>query len=215
MTVGDGIFWSTVLILFAAAVYHISIRNKWKVVGKTIGVFLVIGAMGTGAIWGYFSYKNRPTPTTELNGVRLGMTPLEVRLAKGAPTTEEEAKGEKEDEKVKLGWQFRGELGDESTVVIFYGSTTDTMKVAIVCARGGYSTLLGLGRHSNEKDVIKKLGQPSTVSISKDGLSKIMSFESFKVAYELTKGQVTELCVTESGGVNYVEQYQQKDTQPK
>lgn len=215
MTVGDGILWSTVLILFAAAIYHISIRKKWKVVGKTIGVFFVIGAMGTAAIWGYFTYKNRPTPATELNGVRLGMSPLEVKLAKGAPTTEQNAKDEKQDEKFTLSWQFRSDLGDESTVVIFYGVTADTMKVSIVCARGGYSTLLGLGRYSNEKDVIKKLGQPSAESISKDGLSKIISFKSFKVAYELTKGQITELCVTESGGVNYVEEYQQKSAQPK
>lgn len=215
MTVGDAIFWSTVLILFAAAIYQVSIRKKWKFVGKTIGVFFIIGAVGSAAIWAYFSYKNRPSPATELNGVRLGMTPLEVKLAKGAPTIDQEATGDKQDDKFKLSWQFRGNLGDESTVVIFYGASADTLKVSIVCSSGGYPTLLGLGRYSGEEDITKKLGQPSAESISKDGLSKFMSFESFTVAYELSKGQVTKVCVTESGGVSYVEEYQQKSTEPK
>jgi hypothetical protein len=34
MTLGDGVFWSTVLLLLAVAAYQISIRGKWTSDGE-------------------------------------------------------------------------------------------------------------------------------------------------------------------------------------
>jgi hypothetical protein len=51
MTVGDGILWSTVLVLLAVAVHQISVHKKWKLVGKGIGFVLLLGAAAGLAIW--------------------------------------------------------------------------------------------------------------------------------------------------------------------
>ena len=44
MTLGAGILWSTVLLILSAVIYLISVRSKWKTVGKVFGVLFVIGA---------------------------------------------------------------------------------------------------------------------------------------------------------------------------
>jgi hypothetical protein len=137
------------------------------------------------------------------------MGPLEVKLLKGQPTNAADSTPSKQGDEFGLWWLFRSDGGDGSTMVTFYGPTPDSLKAAIVCARGGYSTLLGLGRFNTEKDVLTKLGEPTSQSIGKDGLSKIISFKPLKVAYELTKGSVSEICVTESGTIGYVEEYPQ------
>jgi hypothetical protein len=216
MTIGDGIFWSTVLILLSAAIYQISIRKKWKLIGKTIALLFLFGAVGGATIWGWYSYNNLPSPVAELNGIRLGMSPVEVKLVKGPPSNEQKATIAQQDNEFRLSWEFSSAWGgDESTAVIFYGATPDNLKVAIICGSGGYSTVHGLGRYNNEKDIIRKLGQPTSESINSDGLSKFISFKPLKVAYELTKGQISQVCVTEAGGVGYTNEYQGKSIQGK
>lgn len=211
MTIGDGIFWSTVLILVSAAAYQASIREKWKVVGKAVGLLMLVLAVGGAAVWGWYSYSNRPRPVSELNGVRLGMTPVEVKLAKGSPSNEKDNKIDQDGDKPRLGWLFSGgQATDESTIVVFFGTTPEDVKAAIVCAEGGYGNLLGLGPYSSEKDIIERLGAPSSVSIHENGLSKFVSFKPLKVAFELTKGQVSKMCVTRYGRVAYTSEYHGK-----
>jgi hypothetical protein len=207
MTIGDGILWSTLLVLLSVAIYQVSIRQKWKLLGKIIGLVILVCVAGGAGLWAWYKYSNRPSPVLELNGVRLGMSPVEVKLAKGSPTAEATETGDKQDREFKLGWVFSSDGSDERTEVIFYGPTTESAKASIVCGRGGYSTVLGLGRFNSKKDVIEKLGQPTAESISKDALSKLMSFKPFNVAFELTKDQVTAVCVAESGRVGYIEEY--------
>ncbi len=116
MTIGDGIFWSTVLILLSAAIYQISIRKKWKLVGKMVALLLLFGVVGGAAIWGWYSYNNRPSPVAELNGIRLGMSPVEVKLVKGPPSNEQKATIDQQNKEFRLSWKFSStQAGDEST----------------------------------------------------------------------------------------------------
>lgn len=85
MTLGDGILWSTVLILTAAAIYQFSVRKLWNTVGKVSTVVVLIGAVVGGGFVGWNHYKLRPHIVNEIGELRLGMTPLEVTLAKGEP----------------------------------------------------------------------------------------------------------------------------------
>jgi hypothetical protein len=53
--------------------------------------------------------------------------------------------------------------------------------------------------------VIKKLGNPDSVSASNDALTKIDSFRKLKVAFVFTRGALTHKCVTESGSMDFRE----------
>ena len=60
MTLGDGIFYSTVLLVLAGSVYFISVNGKWnpvgkvlKLAGKVIGALVLAGVAIIGAFMGY------------------------------------------------------------------------------------------------------------------------------------------------------------------
>jgi hypothetical protein len=206
MTLGDGIFWSTVLLLLAATFYLATVRKKWKTVGKVAGVLVLTITAIAGSVWGWSRYQNRPYTVETFAGVRLGMRPLEVKLTKGAPT--DEGTLEKDDDgKFRMEWVF-GDSTNEQLAVLFYGSDEADLKVSVVCESGGYDTLLGIGRFHKEEDVRQKLGAPTSESIAADGLAKLMSFKKWKVAFEVSKGSVADRCITESGGVSYIDEYQ-------
>jgi len=205
MTLGAGILWSTVLILTAAAVYQISVRKRWKTVGKAFGILILIGALIGGGVWGWIEYQDRPYVVEELGNVRLGMTPLEVKLAKGKPTTERNATEQEDSDKFKTNWIYGS--GDTYLWIVFYGKDPNGLKASIICKKGGYGKLLGLGKYNSEKDVVEKLGEPDHESISSDGLSKAISYTQWKVAYEITKGDISQLCITETGSISYPEEY--------
>jgi len=40
MTIGDGIFYSTILLVLAGAIYAISVRGKWKEVGEVFSLLM-------------------------------------------------------------------------------------------------------------------------------------------------------------------------------
>jgi hypothetical protein len=66
--------------------------------------------------------------------------------------------------------------------------------------------LFGFDNSSTEDAVIKKLGEPSAVSIARDGLSKIDSYSKWKAAFIISKGTVSGKCATSSGIVAYHEE---------
>lgn len=205
MTLGSGIFWSTVLILVVLGVRLISAKKKWRLVSKIVGGLILAIAAVVAGLNRWDAYQKRPRVVDELAGVRLGMTPVEVKLAKGAPDQQEDQPGDKGD----LGqrWLFGTREYDEKLGVLFYGKSEDSLRVSIVCLRDSYRELLGIGRFSSEADLISKLGQPSGTSIAKDGLQKLVSFERWKVAYEIAKGQVSQICISETGSVSFVDEY--------
>ena len=204
MTVGDGVFSSTILLLLGLAVYQISTRGKWRTVGKLMAALVLAGALvGTG-LWRWSVYANRPRAATELNGIRLGMTLIDVSLAKGKADSEQVDTSDPNN--IGLTWGF-GATNEERTLVIFVGPTKESVHVKIVCQNGSYASLLGLGMYSTESAVIDRLGSPTRTSIKADGLGKVLSFKGYNAAYELTKGQVAEVCITSTGEVTYSLEY--------
>ena len=86
------------------------------------------------------------------------------------------------------------------------------VRVSIICESGGYGDLLGLDRFDSEEDIVSRLGEPSGESISESGLSRIISFAEWKVAYELVEGRISQRCVTESGVVAYRDEYEEESS---
>jgi hypothetical protein len=222
MTLGSGILWSTVLLLLAVAIYQVSTHHKWKTVGKVFGVLILCGVLISGAIWGWYAYQNRPQVVTELDGVRLGMTPLEVKLLKGAPTAASEmtqepdrsAGGEEPSPATfRLAWTFGNTQSFGGVLyVVFRGAARDHLKTSIICETDGYDKALGLGRFNSEREIVEKLGSPSEQSIDRQGLKKTISYKRWNVAYEITKGSVSSVCITASGRVRYRHEYDETES---
>lgn len=228
MTLGEGILWSTVLILTAAAVCQVSIRRWWKTVGKVFGVQVLIGGIIGAGVWGWFEYQDRPYVVEELNGFRLGMVPAEVLLAKGKPENYNE-EPVKEGDKFILGWSFqpvgtdpilplpRGfrldRRGIDGHWAFFSGDSPNEMELDLVCEYSGFTSVLSIKPTTSEDSVIKKLGQPSNESIRTDGLAKFISYEQWNVMYEIEKGQVFGLCIISSGRASYFDKYEEEQAE--
>jgi hypothetical protein len=50
--------------------------------------------------------------------------------------------------------------------------------------------LLGFSIGSSYNEVVKKLGQPSSISTSTDGLKRLLSFEKYQAFFEFSQGKV-------------------------
>jgi len=238
MTLGEGIFWSTVLILVAFFLYQVSVKRKWKTVGKVFAILVLVGALIGGGFWGWNVYESRPRIMGELGGVRLGMSPVEVKLLKGVATQGDEVvelekmttftpkqlriieevrarmardkQGERDDDKkFKMTWVYKqSEYSDEHLIIRFTGDEQNALRTSTICESGGYNRIFGLNTYYlYEESVIKKLGTPSHESISSDGLKKMISYEQWKVAFEIEKNHVISWCVTESGKMTYTNEY--------
>jgi hypothetical protein len=211
MTLGDGIFYSAVLLIVFFTIHQLSVRAKWKSVTKISAVVVLAVAVLAGVGWGVYKYTDRPVVAEELDGVRLGMSPVDVKLAKGEPS--DAGAAEKDDEgQFRMGWLF-GDLSDDNAktlMVLFYGKDANNLTADVVCERNGYSQVNGVGRYHAEKDVIARLGNPTDQSIDKQALRKMISFKSLKTAFEITAGSVSEVCISSSGSVTYREEYDPK-----
>jgi len=53
MTVGEGIFWSTVLVLVFASVVLLTKHKRWRTFWKVVVVILVLGAFFGVGVWLY------------------------------------------------------------------------------------------------------------------------------------------------------------------
>lgn len=203
MTIGTGIFLSTILVLIALGVYRISKAGMWRIVGKWVAgaVFLcVLAAVG---LWGWNEYQGRPQAVDSLDGVRLGMSQLDLKLAKGKAEELLDDHG-----KPANMWLYKPSQNSSTALTVhFTGDNPEDLRVAIVCEEGGYSKLLGLGRFNSEADVVGKLGTPSSSSIHAGGLNKMISYSAYKVAYHIEKGAVKEVCITSTGKLAFTEEY--------
>ena len=158
-------------------------RWKWRRIAKWLfGVpvaLIVIGGLG---LWGYSIYQDRPTPQTEFGSIKLGESMAEVRFKKGEPS-------KKHGEDV---WQYNSGTGDklhESTYAVMF-KDGNVRWVRYFGSKLYSPYLLGFSASSSYDDVIAKLGQPSYVSISKDGLTRMLSFDKYRVVFGFEQARV-------------------------
>ena len=213
MTIGDGIFYSTLLLILAGSIYAISVRGKWKTVGKVFSVFVLVVAVCAGIFYGYDQYQSRPqsspppatpeplTAVTEYMGVKLGASRVDVTLKLGAP--------QEESSLVTPTGKRRDVLTYYDFQVILEGEEVAD-SVFMVCSSGTYKygrELLGLSITDSEDIVLKELGTPTNESINKDGLQKIMNYKELNLSLILAKEQVEQICMTEGGSIAWIDEY--------
>jgi hypothetical protein len=206
MTLGTGIFASTVLVLIALAVWRISVAQKWRTVGKVFGSLIVVGVLVVGAIYGYGVYSGGPKPLDGIDGLKLGMSQLDVQLLRGVPADKDEVSKNGE---TMTGWLYKNNAGEPDYVARF-----DKTGLSIICSISKYSIELGISYGDSEDVVIKKLGAPSNISIDKDGLRRLLSFSKYRAGFDFEKGKVVEMCATSSGTVRFTEEYSETAATP-
>jgi hypothetical protein len=211
MTLGDGILWSTVLILLAAGIYLLSIKKKWKTFGKVLGVLILIGAAIGGGIWGWMKYQDRPVIVDELNSVRIGMSRLDLKLLKGEPDNDPEPRPQGDSGISTLTWLYDDDEYGSQLWVILAGSEEKGYSAFRICQKGGYYNLLGIRENQSEQAVIDKLGEPTSTSIEASGLKKFINYEPWNVSYQIKKGKVTFLCISMLGKMTFDNEYGEKE----
>jgi hypothetical protein len=202
MTLGDSLIWITLILLTTGGIYLITKRKKWRLVAKIVGVLILIGiVIGIGA-WAWNWYENRPQVVTKIGDISLGMTPIDVTLALGKPNLEAPATGEDQTSRF-----YYFDYDNELNYLIRFSKDSGVERAVVVCTENSYRKIFGLGKYNDEDKIIEKLGKPTTTSIRADGLAKFISYSQWKVAFSIEKGQVKNVCVTNSGEVKFLDEY--------
>ena len=168
----------------------------------------IIGILAAIAIPAYQNKAIRNQVITELGGISLGMRPVDVTLAKGKASNSSE-KPKIDESGTSLYWYFDYSTDNYWLTVDFYGNDINPLEVSRICSnQPNRLNIKGISylEYEGEKELIRKLGKPTSVSISKDGTSKFISYLPNKVAFEFTRDKITEVCVSEYE-VSYKEEY--------
>ncbi|MFA5830754.1 MAG: hypothetical protein WC878_02885 [Candidatus Paceibacterota bacterium] len=199
MSTGESIILIASIFAMGFGVYKIHQKKKWKLVGKIVGIIVIIILLITGAIYAYNWYQDRPHEADTLGKISLGMSPVEVTLLLGKPNNEDV------DGKNRQRYFYTEYLGDVEYVVSF----DETSGVQVICSEDYLNDIFGLGVYDNEQKIIDKLGNPTKISINEDGLSKFISYSQYKVAFRIQKGSVSAVCVTGTGEITFVNEYKE------
>lgn len=192
MTIGDGIFWSTVLLLLSAAIHQITLRKKWRIVGKVSAICLAIAAGIASCVFGWVYVSNlppSPSRVSELSGAKLGMSPTDVSLALGRPDVFSGPYVEEDRTRIDSIYS------DKRLSISFYGKDKYSAKAESICVWDSYASLMGLMIGNSRESVIKRLGKPDSTSIDSDGLSEIVSYQKWGASFYISKGSVTMECI--------------------
>ena len=136
------------------------------------------------------------------------MTPAEVTVALGRPTTEEGASesdaGETRRAALRYSYTIRND-NEYALEIVFY-TDANGLRADVVCELGGYSSALGFSNGAREWGVVRKLGRPDVTSISADRRAKLISYPQWKVAYLVKRSKVNGVCISGSGTIKFTEQ---------
>jgi hypothetical protein len=187
MSIGDGIFLSSVLLSIVGLYVATKDRWNWKRIAKW-GVALPLVAAATIAlgIWGYSAYQERPVAMGDFEGMKLTSTPADIRFLKGEPL----AKHSTEDQWVYDAHSGSAQPEDAVVLVKFRDGKVRHITYWANERQIVNPHLLGFSIGSEYDSVIKTLGEPSHISTSANGLNRILSFEKFKVFYDFEQGKV-------------------------
>lgn len=198
MTLGEGIFSSTLAILFAFFLYQLSVRRAWAKAIKFAAVFALLVLALAGGVSGWQYYQARPHADGKIRGIGLGMSKTDVTLALGEPDHAGSVAGESSDNESKeRDVLFYGSLTPRKDyLVIFLDSVGENGRVVSICKAGGFGSIFGARIGSTKSDLIERFGSPTSRTIQGDGLEEALFYEQWNLKFYLQKLQVTQFCLT-------------------
>jgi hypothetical protein len=148
---------------------------------------------------------SRPSPQTitEFAGVQLGMSPTDVTLALGKPFASSKVENDGDGQAHLIYVYSKGKHDDRTLDVTFHGNGASSMRAAVVCEQGGFSSLLGFDKFSREQDIVRVLGNPTFTSIRRDGLEKTISYSQWNASFKIALGKVMGLCIHQGNFIQY------------
>ena len=192
MASGIAAFLSAVLLglvaLYATAKGH---WRRKKIFLWLLGVSVVVPALAAVGTYIYLWIESQPRPQTSFWDIPLGSTASDVRFRKGKPTKTDGAL-----------WIYKTEVlyGDSLFYVVRF---TESGKLWYVLYYGpGHElpSLQGITNYSSQETIVEKFGAPTYVSISKDGLRRLLSYSKYNLVFELSRNRVTALGMYDGTG---------------
>ncbi len=202
MSVGDGIFLSSVFL--GTIALFIATKDRWNwhkiVVRSLIGIVAIIAIGGTW-IYGWDLYNGRPqkpVPMSKFWDIPITASKGDIKFLKGSPdyvhkfkssgTSEVWAYGSSDDGKAQLK---KGEIAWDSYLIGFRGEEIRRIGyIGYVPLRG--PNLQGIDIGDSPETIIRALGNPTYVSVREDELTRVLSFASLNLYFELKEGKVFE-----------------------
>lgn len=195
MTVGEGIFWGSMVLALVGLYATTKDRWKWNRIAKWgIGlpvVLLILGGLGTLAVK---TYGERAQPQSAFGGMTLASTEDDVRFAKGEPS-----------KVVEPGlWVYYAGSGSAKQESAGYVVRFKDGKVRYVSYLAGSDQIVtpdlqGFTTGATYARVLDKLGPPDHVATSEDGLQRIVSYDKLNTFYAFEKAEVRELGIYDPG----------------
>ncbi|MDX7860650.1 hypothetical protein SJR95_11440 [Aeromonas caviae] len=94
--------------------------------------------------------------------------------------------------------------GEECGAKLFFRNDGSGFRLTRICG-AGITDSVNYG--DDEKDVLRKLGSPSFVSVSQDGTQKLSSFEKYNVAFTFQAGELKDICVSSELPLRFANEY--------
>jgi hypothetical protein len=196
MTLGTGIFASTILLVAVFIAWQLTAHRKWKTFGKFVVAVVAIAGLFGGGLYTWANYEPPPTVLSKLGGISLGASMVDVKLLLGEPATSVV------EEPILDGETIATFNYPDGVEVIFRGTDEFDLAASIICNRT-YPAALGVTSYDTEAEVIDRLGEPTSVSVRADGLAKTISYAQWQVSFSLSQNRITSVCVHSSPAITY------------
>ena len=185
MTIGTGIFLSSILLFIAVIYYLTRDRLKWKkIIGYGTGV-IIIGVIGMAS---FLYYDSLPKKLSGLDGIELGDTEQSVILKKGKPSHRKII-----EENEKTAFYYRDELSDTPEFLV---RLTQEGKVDLVGAiknnEINWFEANGVWLGMDYTNVVKRLGEPDSID---EGNSMVCHYRKFNMLIDIRDSEVIGIVV--------------------
>jgi hypothetical protein len=200
MSAGAGIFWG--LVFVGLIVLYIFTRDRWKwrqvLIRAVLGV-IVLAGVTTVCLFGYSSYQNRIVSISEFLGVKLSDKKADVKFKKGTSPSPDES-----------FLAYKDKDGNWELVVRFRNEKVRMVEYVGVCSYCNHLNGLGIG--TSYDAVLEKLGEPTLVSTSNDGLMRLLSFSKTNQFFQLAEGKVIGFGIYDpsTGPIKFSEEQREK-----
>ena len=190
MKLGDSIFLSS--IFFSIIIIFIFTKDRWnwkKIVIRCLTLLFIISFIVALSYYIVLKIGNTPKVQKGFWGISLDMDQEDIRFFKGNPTKIDNEQ-----------WYYK--IDSKVYSIIYFGDK------CTVESNGQYIEicLQGMGHHSHYADIIQKFGEPSNISKSKYGLSKLLFYRKYNLSFGLSEGKVYSWGISKES-LEYSDQY--------
>jgi hypothetical protein len=186
MTLGDGVFLSSILLSVVALFAVTKDRWNWRRIAKwgllvPVAAILLLG----GGVYLHGRWTDRPVPQTKFGEIELTATPADVLFVKGEP-------------QLKDGpdrWVYNAGSGSAAPDAAKYLVMFKDGRIRFVLYTAGAEQivnplLMGFDIGTAYDRVTERLGQPSSISISESQLDRMFSYEKYNTFFSFSQGKL-------------------------